>query len=162
MDFFNRNLLPVLAATLWISISEFVRNELLLKSIWVSHYQSLGLDFPSALINGAVWGLWSLLFAVAIFYFPASSACWKPSWQPGSSRSSAPNPPEERTMMTREFRKRWEGIRASLAAVVDSFLEEELDFQPFPGSCTVCEIILHIAQEEYGEVQYGIIREIDA
>ena len=27
----------------------------------------MGLDFPSAPLNGAVWGLWSLLFAVAIF-----------------------------------------------------------------------------------------------
>ena len=59
--------LPVFVATLWISASEFVRNELLLKSIWVSHYHGLGLEFPSAPINGAVWVFWSLLFAIAIF-----------------------------------------------------------------------------------------------
>ena len=58
---------PVLIATAWISISEFIRNEFLLKSFWIKHYQSLGMVFPSAPVNGAVWGIWSLLFAVAIF-----------------------------------------------------------------------------------------------
>lgn len=33
----------------------------------MDHYQALGLTFPSAPINGAVWGIWSLLFAIAIF-----------------------------------------------------------------------------------------------
>jgi len=60
-------LLPILLATVWISISEFVRNEFLVKSFWTKHYQELGLNFPSQPINGAIWGIWSLLFAVAIF-----------------------------------------------------------------------------------------------
>ena len=59
--------MPVLLATIWISISEFVRNEFLLKSYWTDHYQTLGLVFPSEPINGAVWGIWSLCFAIAIF-----------------------------------------------------------------------------------------------
>lgn len=63
----KKTVLPILLATIWISISEFVRNELLLKSFWVEHYQKLGLVFPSEPINGAVWGLWSLLFAISIF-----------------------------------------------------------------------------------------------
>jgi hypothetical protein len=63
----KKTILPILLATIWISISEFVRNELLLKSFWVEHYQKLGLVFPSEPINGAVWGLWSLLFAISIF-----------------------------------------------------------------------------------------------
>lgn len=63
----KRTILPILLATIWISISEFVRNELLLKSFWIEHYQKLGLVFPSEPINGAVWGLWSLLFAISIF-----------------------------------------------------------------------------------------------
>jgi hypothetical protein len=33
----------------------------------VEHYKKLGLIFPSEPINGAVWGLWSLLFAISIF-----------------------------------------------------------------------------------------------
>ncbi len=67
MKSFKKTLLPILTATLWISLSEFLRNELLLKSYWSEHYQSLGLQFPSERINGAVWGLWSLLFAAAIY-----------------------------------------------------------------------------------------------
>ena len=65
--FLKKTIIPVLLATIWISISEFVRNEFLVKSLWVNHYQSLGLTFPSAPLNGAVWGLWSLLFAISIF-----------------------------------------------------------------------------------------------
>ena len=67
MNFFKKTILPIFLATIWISISEFVRNELMLKIYWINHYQSLGLTFPSEPINGAVWGLWSLLFAVAIY-----------------------------------------------------------------------------------------------
>jgi hypothetical protein len=64
---FKKTLLPILFATIWISISEFVRNEFLLKSYWLNHYENMGLVFPSEPINGAIWGLWSLLFAIAIF-----------------------------------------------------------------------------------------------
>ena len=68
MTFLKKTVLPIFVSTLWISISEFARNELLFKSYWVEHYQKLGLTFPSELINGAVWGLWSLLFAIAIYF----------------------------------------------------------------------------------------------
>jgi len=67
MEYFRKTILPILLATIWISISEFVRNELFVKSYWTNHYKSLGLIFPSEPINGAVWGLWSLLFAIAIY-----------------------------------------------------------------------------------------------
>ncbi|MEI8006163.1 MAG: hypothetical protein WCI48_08145 [Bacteroidota bacterium] len=60
--------LAILLATLWISISEFVRNQLLFKSYWTLHYQGLGITFPSAPVNGAMWGVWSLLFAIAIYF----------------------------------------------------------------------------------------------
>jgi hypothetical protein len=63
----KKTLLPVLLATVWIGISEFVRNEFLVKSYWTGHYEQLGLVFPAEPVNGAVWGLWSLLFAIAIF-----------------------------------------------------------------------------------------------
>ncbi|MFZ4456959.1 MAG: hypothetical protein ACOYOT_12135 [Bacteroidales bacterium] len=59
--------LPILLATIWICTSEFVRNELLFKSYWTNHYQNLGLTFPSEPINGAMWGVWSLFLAVAIY-----------------------------------------------------------------------------------------------
>jgi hypothetical protein len=67
MKFAKKTILPILLATIWISVSEFVRNELLVKSYWTEHYINLGLVFPSEPINGAMWGLWSLLFAIAIF-----------------------------------------------------------------------------------------------
>jgi len=62
-----KTILRILLATIWISISEFVRNEFLLKSFWTKHYQDLGLIFPSKPVNGAVWGIWSLFLAVVIF-----------------------------------------------------------------------------------------------
>lgn len=37
----KKNLLAVLPATIWIGISEFVRNEFLLKSYWTNHYESM-------------------------------------------------------------------------------------------------------------------------
>ena len=67
MNFLKKTFLPVLLATLWISISEFLRNEFLIKSYWVEHYRHLGLVFPSQPINGAIWGIWSLSFAIVIF-----------------------------------------------------------------------------------------------
>jgi hypothetical protein len=67
MKLIKSTILPVFLATIWISISEFVRNEFIVKAFWINHYQQLGLIFPSAPINGAIWGIWSLLFAISIF-----------------------------------------------------------------------------------------------
>jgi len=67
VKFIKNTVLPILAATIWISISEYVRNEFIVKSFWINHYNGLGLTFPSEPVNGAVWGIWSLLFAIAIF-----------------------------------------------------------------------------------------------
>lgn len=47
----------------WIGLSEFVRNELLFKSYWVEHYQKMGIEFPSAMINNVFWGIWSFLLS---------------------------------------------------------------------------------------------------
>ena len=63
----KKTILPILLATVWISISEFVRNEFFLKSYWTDHYESMGLIFPSDPVNGAVWGIWSLCFAIGIY-----------------------------------------------------------------------------------------------
>lgn len=67
MNFFKKAVLPVLLATIWISISEFLRNELILKSYWNDHYGNMGLVFPAAPVNGAIWGIWSLCFAISIY-----------------------------------------------------------------------------------------------
>lgn len=63
----KKTILPVLTATIWISISEFLRNEFLVKKYWTAHYENMGLVFPAEPINGAMWGVWSLFFAISIF-----------------------------------------------------------------------------------------------
>lgn len=68
MDIIKKAVFPILIATIWISLSEFIRNEFLLKAYWTEHYESLGLTFPSEPINGAIWGLWSLCFAIGIYF----------------------------------------------------------------------------------------------
>jgi hypothetical protein len=72
-----KNVLSIILATVWISLSEFLRNEFLLKSYWTSHYEALGLVFPSAPINGAVWGLWSFVFAVSIYIIHKKFTLWQ-------------------------------------------------------------------------------------
>jgi hypothetical protein len=62
-----RPLLAILATTVWISLNEFLRNQLVLIDHWTQHYAAMGLTFPGEPINGAVWGIWSLCFAVVIF-----------------------------------------------------------------------------------------------
>ncbi len=61
-----RPAIAVLASTAWISVNEFTRNQFVLQDEWVRHYQDLGLTFPAGPANGAVWGLWALLFSVAV------------------------------------------------------------------------------------------------
>jgi hypothetical protein len=67
MHFLKRTVLPILLATIWISMSEFVRNSFLVHTSWLEHYDSLGLVFPETPANGVVWGIWSLCFAVGIY-----------------------------------------------------------------------------------------------
>jgi hypothetical protein len=64
---FKKIIFPIFFATLWIGLSEFVRNEFLFKYMWIQHYNSLGLVFPDGPLNGLVWGLWSLLFAIFVY-----------------------------------------------------------------------------------------------
>jgi hypothetical protein len=77
MKTIKKTILPILLATVWISISEFVRNEFLLKTFWTDHYESMGLIFPSEPINGAIWGLWSLFFAISIFIISRRFTLWQ-------------------------------------------------------------------------------------
>jgi hypothetical protein len=67
MRIVKRTILPVLLATVWISLSEFVRNEFIVNKFWTQHYHDLGLVFPSKPVNGALWGIWSLFFATVVF-----------------------------------------------------------------------------------------------
>lgn len=60
--------LAVLGAGIWMNLSEFVRNELFIRHIWVKGFAEMGLAFPSAPINGAVWGIWAFIFVAALAY----------------------------------------------------------------------------------------------
>lgn len=62
----KRIALATLAAGVWINVSEFLRNEILFKGHWLAKYETLGLEFPSAPVNGALWGLWGFIFAGCI------------------------------------------------------------------------------------------------
>lgn len=66
MNLLRKTILPVFLAAIWISFSEFLRNQFLLNELWTEHYKALGLVFPAEPVNDAVWGLWSLVFAVVI------------------------------------------------------------------------------------------------
>ncbi|MEZ4910074.1 MAG: hypothetical protein R2774_04335 [Saprospiraceae bacterium] len=63
----TKNILAIVVAFIWISISEFIRNSYLVHSHWIEHFGKLGIAFPEAPVNGAVWGLWSLVFAILIY-----------------------------------------------------------------------------------------------
>ena len=67
MGMLRGTVLPLLLATVWISLSEFIRNDVLFPEYWRDHYSTLGLTFPSEPVNGMIWGLWSLLFAIGLF-----------------------------------------------------------------------------------------------
>jgi len=64
----KRLILAVVAAGVWMNISEFIRNELLIKNIWVDGFKMLGLVFPSEPINGSIWGLWAFIFATMLVW----------------------------------------------------------------------------------------------
>jgi hypothetical protein len=61
-----RTLLSILIATTWVSLNEFIRNDLFLGDHWHVHFAQLGIDFPNEPVNGAIWGLWSLCFVSAL------------------------------------------------------------------------------------------------
>ena len=56
----------------------------------------------------------------------------------------------------------WDRIREGLIGTIEKFTEDDLDYIAFENGYSVRQIILHIAQEEYGEIQYGLTRKIDA
>ena len=47
-------------------VSGFVRNEFILKNYWVSHYNSIGLEFKTETVNGLFWLIWSFVLAYVI------------------------------------------------------------------------------------------------
>lgn len=73
----KRAALSILLTTVWISISEVLRNSFLVHDAWLAHYQNLGLTFPEQPVNGAVWGIWSLVFAIMIYVLHQKFTFWQ-------------------------------------------------------------------------------------
>jgi hypothetical protein len=63
----SRSLFAIVLAGFWINASEFFRNQVLLNGSWVSHFQGLGMTFPSAPLNALVWVIWGFVFAIMLF-----------------------------------------------------------------------------------------------
>lgn len=63
----KKQILAIGLATLWIVISEYIRNEFLFKSFWITHFKSLGLAFETLPVNGILWLSWSFGLAFLIF-----------------------------------------------------------------------------------------------
>jgi uncharacterized damage-inducible protein DinB len=55
----------------------------------------------------------------------------------------------------------WSRIREGLSETIEKFADEDLNYIPFENGYSVKQILLHIAHEEYGEIQYGLTRKID-
>jgi uncharacterized damage-inducible protein DinB len=64
-------------------------------------------------------------------------------------------------MKSEKIKQYWSGVRVGLIDTIEKFSEEDLSYISFESGYSVGQIILHIAQEEYGEIQYGLTREID-
>jgi hypothetical protein len=83
----KKTLLPIAVAGIWITASEFVRNEFLLKSYWVGHFEALGLRFETLPLNGMLWMVWSFILAYLIFrllqkfhFWEAICLAWLPAF----------------------------------------------------------------------------------
>lgn len=63
-------------------------------------------------------------------------------------------------MKVEQIKTQWLRIREGLISTMEKFSQDDLDFIPVAGGFTVREILLHIAQEEYGEIQYGLTRKL--
>jgi hypothetical protein len=63
----GRSIAAIAAAWVWVGFSEFLRNQLLFAQLWVDHYRSLGLEFPNAPLNAALWMLWALVFVIVVW-----------------------------------------------------------------------------------------------
>src|SRR5438128_2380415 len=65
-------------------------------------------------------------------------------------------------MLLAYLRSHWTNVRAGLIETVGKFHDDELDFRPYAAAWSVRELMLHIAQEEHGEMGYGIRQSLSA
>jgi uncharacterized damage-inducible protein DinB len=64
-------------------------------------------------------------------------------------------------MKVEKIKGYWGQIRDGLITSIDKFSDEDLGYIPLENGYSVRRIILHIAHEEQGEIQYGLTREMD-
>jgi uncharacterized damage-inducible protein DinB len=75
-------------------------------------------------------------------------------------RSSRRRQGVRRTTMHDLLSSTWAQVRSGLLATFDKFSDDELSFRPAANGYSVGETLLHIANEEDGEVRFGITREL--
>jgi len=63
----KKTVLPVIIGGIWITLSEFIRNEFLFKNYWAGHFNTIGLRFETLPVNGILWAIWSFIMAYLIF-----------------------------------------------------------------------------------------------
>ncbi|MCB9494548.1 MAG: hypothetical protein H6681_03770 [Desulfobacteraceae bacterium] len=61
-------LLRVMISGIWIAAVEFVRNQILLLSLWERHYETLGLKFQTLPVNALFWVIWSFILAGFLYF----------------------------------------------------------------------------------------------
>jgi hypothetical protein len=64
----KRFAIATIVSGIWINASEFLRNEVFLKQVWLDGFREIGLSFPSEPVNAAVWVTWSFIFAFALVW----------------------------------------------------------------------------------------------
>lgn len=73
----SRAILAVLLAGVWVSICEFLRNQLLLLSNWKAHFAGMGLQFPSQPTNAVMWMVWAFVFAGVVYVISRRFGFWQ-------------------------------------------------------------------------------------
>ena len=73
----RKTIVSVALGGIWITLSEFFRNEFLFKSYWTAHYASLGLRFETLPVNGVLWMIWSFVLAYMIFRLLERFSFWQ-------------------------------------------------------------------------------------
>ena len=58
--------IAVVASGMWMNLSEFIRNEFVIKHMWIKGFEEIGLSFPSAPVNGLVWVIWTFIFCAVL------------------------------------------------------------------------------------------------
>ena len=58
--------IAVVASGMWMNLSEFIRNEFVIKHVWIKGFEEIGLSFPSAPVNGLVWVIWTFIFCAVL------------------------------------------------------------------------------------------------